>query len=329
MCQKLIFAALIITSAAFVLGLLLSLLKYTNIANLLDSRTIYYSTDVTLLVHRSFDLRYYDEVNVTITPQTNKQYLYNVFLCQVTCDEDKILTTLDINFPGRIDASNGDQTRDYIRFPDHEYPKVPGLFMLERSQISFKFTPVGATSFPNSTVNLYVFTDVTDCTDFRNGNDVEVPRRLLLTQEGGFKDTFTATTNDYICIIAEIPEGTIFNYTAIGSVLQYHNSSHLADSRLCETNQSIALETPSHDRGRTLTLKLSRPLRRTSSPTSQPSCVLIVVRDVDAPAYSVFETESVIFGTSSNVGVISLSVCAFLFLCMAGVFMLACAYVSC
>lgn len=290
---------------------------------------IYYSENVTLLVG-DFDIRYYDEVNVSITPTTRKkEYSYNVLLCQVACDEDNISTTLAINFPGRIDAVNGHQTKDYVRFPGFQYPTIPGLFVLVRSNICFSFTHVGGTLFPNSTVNLFVFTNVDECTDFINGViNPSPPPTKSLTQQEGFTYNFTTTADNYICIIVEIPENTIFNYTAYGTVVQYQTLSYLAGKSLCETNNSLILETTGDSIRRDLSLKLSRPLGRTSALTTQPTCVLLVVSDINSRAYNTFETTATIFRTNTNVGVISLSAFAFIFLSVAVTFILICVYVS-
>ena len=311
----------VVTSAAFVISLLLSLIKFTNLANLQNSRTIYYSIAVTLLMGVVFDLRYYDEISVTITPQADLQRHFGVSLCQTTCNDDNIVSTLDLNFSGAIEASRNRSQKGSIDFPDHEFPKYPGLFMLEKSEIRLSFVHVRGTLFSNSTVSLYVFTDVTDCTEFNNGNEADsLPTTQRLTQKEGFEYTFTAPTNDFVCIIAEIPGRTVFNYTVTGRVLQFHNLSRLADDGLCEANKSTIIESPGD--GKTLTLNLRRPFGRTSAPTTQQTCVLLVVSDINSPAYSVFETDSVIFGTNSNIGVVSLSVCPFLFI--AGVMSLVC-----
>lgn len=282
---------------------------------------------VTLLVGVVFDLRYYDEVNVTITPLADQQRYFNVFLCQSTCSDNDIVTTLNLDFPGMIEASRNRSQRDYIDFPDHEFPKVPGLFMLEKSEIRLNFIHVNGMLFPNSTVNLYFFTEVTDCRDFNNGNKVKsLPTTQRLTQEQGFEGTFTAPTSDFICIVAEIPGRTVFNYTVTGRVLQYHNLSRLANDGLCRNNKSTDIESPGD--GKNLTLNLRRPFGRTSAATSQRTCLLLVVSDIDSPAYSVFETTSTIHGTNANIGVVSLSVCALMFFII-GVLSLVCVLCVC
>lgn len=320
------FTVAIITLAAFVFGLLLSMVKYANIANLLNNRTVYYSANVTLSVNRPFDLRYYDKVNIHIVPQTTEHYSYNACLCQVPCDADEISTTLTMDFRGSTVDFN---SLEFVMFPGLEHPRVPGLFMLKGSRIGFAFTRVDGTIYPNSIVKLYVFTDVDDCREFRNRNKVHPPQTMqILTQQENFKYDFIASTNDYVCIVIETPVNTIFNYTAKGIVLQYHNLAYLSNKSLCETNSSATFETPSLQ-GTTISLPLRRPLRRSSAPSPQHTCVLIIVTDNDSPVYSVFETKTIVFGANTNLGVISLAVFAFLFLLFAVILLLVCVYVSC
>lgn len=321
------FIAAIITLTLFILGLLLSMVKYANIADLLSDRTIYYSTNVTILVNTAFDVRYYSTVNIHIMPQATQQYSYNAFLCQVPCTNE-IVTTVPIDFPGTVSTIDFNGL-DFVRFPGLDHPRIPGKFMLKRSGIKLTFTHIDGDVFPNSTVTLSVFTNVDDCMCFRNRNPVKNPplTTKVLTQRENFEYDFVATTNDYICIVIEIPVHTIFNYSAKGSISQYHDLPYLSDRSVCESITSTTFETPS-EQGTTISLPLSRPFSRTSAWSPQHSCVLIMVTDNDSPVYSVFETNSTVFGTNLNVGVVFLAVSVFVLLLIALILLFVCVYTS-
>jgi hypothetical protein len=279
---------------------------------------------VTVPVNDGIDRRYYDGIRVTIRPQTIESFEYDMSLCQTACDT---FTTLTLNFTDTV--SDPWPSRQYLQFPNHSYPKLPGIFVLEGSEITFAFTHINGTLFRNSTVTLYMFTNVDDCRLFRDGNEATPLSTINLTQREGFGYTFTANRSDYICIVIVIPDGTFFNYTTTGSLLQFHNLSKLILERLCENMESTTVDTGTPDEVKALTLTLKRPLSTASATSSQLTCVLLVVSDINAPTFVVLNTTSVTFWTNKNVGVVSLCVCALVCLILpAGFFLLACVYVS-
>lgn len=280
-----------------VVGFLLSFIKFVNIIDLEHLRTVYFNGNVTVLASHVFDLRFYGEFKYRITPHTSEIETYEAFVCQTKCDGN-IQTMLPMFFNGEVNTEV--DTLCYLRFPGLDYPKIPALFMLEGSTVGFSFTPILDTP-SNSTVSLHIFYSANNCMKFNNGDESISPNITLpLTQTGGFMGTFNSTTDDFVCVIVELMEGSTYNFTVNATVRQYQNFSYLNDHNLCDLSIRKQFKT---DEVGSINQTLYRPSKAIRAVHPQPTCLLISFHG--APFGSDLATSSVVFGTAINIGMIS------------------------
>ncbi len=191
---------------------LLSLPAVINVNPIKGMRRIYYNGEVTYLIGKIFDLRYFEKVNITTIPKDNFDSVsYNITVCQTSCtNKESVTTMLNLNFTRQV---NTRYKQDSIRFPGFSCCRVkPSPFGLRGSQLNFSFIPLNS-SFESSVVTLSYFTDVNKCTEFGEGSEDSVAMTIKLNVSNGFNHNFVSRTDDNLCFIIELERGTEFNYT--------------------------------------------------------------------------------------------------------------------
>ena len=304
-------------------GCFLSLIKFADIENLESTRPVFFNGPVTLMVGGQFDLRYYSIVAINMTTNTTMESNYTAQLCQSVCDAGIIERTIPLDYSEELDASGAFSSRCYLPIPGFSYPSIPTIFMLKGSSMQFNFAPILDTP-PNLTVSLHIFTDVRKCMRFNNHREGVLPHRVLnLTQSGGFSGMYNSTTDDYVCVVVQLPNNQAhYNFTVNATVHQYQNMSYLLGEGLCNKTKSQYFLTPRREGMPPfrLDLKLSRPFSAASSSSPHATCLLISFQE--AVNGSVIELSSTIFGTTENLGLILVSVVGVVALVGAGVMLM-------
>ena len=146
---------------------LLSLLLFTALVLVYATRSdipykndlSYISDEVSLLVVKPFDLRYYNRLELNL----DSDGLENAYvsLCQINCpqtaaEDDELVMTKDINF--RCTRSIPDMTsRDYFYCDKDNNPQLPNLFVLKGSVIELQLeaVPTNGDRVPNIALNWF------------------------------------------------------------------------------------------------------------------------------------------------------------------------------
>lgn len=294
-------------------SVLLLLIKYANISDLNHSRTVYFNGDHTLLVGEAFEIQFYDEFSIFLSPtgaNSGTGAAYNVSVCQTECDDSNNKMTREFHFSETKEATS---RRQYIYYPGFQHPSVPSLFLLSGSVVNFSFR-----FQDNSTIFLHKFTNVFECREFYFSDDnTTIPDETWkLTQNNNYEYFFRPKKDGYLCVVSEL-EQLNYSYSVNASIVQYQNVSTLKDNHLCElSNKGIYY--PERKDG----YRLMKKLRR-SFTASQNTCIFITISD--APTnhpYSRFNMTSTILGTNSNYVVITVSALASLAFACACIFIL-------
>lgn len=283
--------------------------KFTLLQDLKGNRTVYYNGGkVTMALGDPFSSANYRGVGVEVAPNKSHpdySYSYDILACQVSCEQETITTTAqDINFTDVIRHDYNGDNRDYIRFPGFTTRhQVPGPFMLEGSSIEVSLvSPVELLDNATFVVALHLYTNVTECYLFYMTIPGELAIVLHLNQSNEFRTRYTTASDDFLCIVSETENGTVFNYSVLGTARQYRNLSDLVERGLCLESGRDAFHTGSEPTNGTVRLELSGS--RFTRP--QQTCVLAEISSASgAPA--TLDVFSTVYGTWQNIGVFSLS----------------------
>lgn len=299
-CTKFLLVLTIILLPLLLLALLLPITRFTPITNLSHNQSVYFTENVTFLLDKSFDTQFYKAVSTRITSNSSAEINYNVLLCQATCtDDNEIIRVHSINFTGTVGA--GYDNKSFVKFPETTLYPISASFMLEGSELTMSFIKDKGNITASAEIYVSIFTNVINCRDYDNGNDRSPQIKQKVTQVEGFQYNYTAMTNDYVCIVVEVPQDTVFNYTVHATLRQYYNLTQLQNEGVCVANTSLKFNTttPAMEK-----FSLLRPYLKV---TGRPTCVLITVTGTE---YSIFSISSVVYGTSANIGVFALTISA-------------------
>lgn len=305
-CGKMILAVLAAVSLLLTTGLLLSLIKHTNIGDLSNNKTFYHNNqDVTLLIGEVFDLKNYDRFQISLT---SKIFDFNVTVCQDQCsDMSHILNTVTLKYSNTINITRNRRLR-YIMVNNTAGNITPSLYMLEGSEVTFIMEPQDLED--PSEVTLNIFTDVAQCETFKENYTVVSSSyyiALSLNASNDFVASHVTLSDDYICVVAKFIDYTTYRYSVNGSVYQYFDVSYLTSQNLCAYNSSLTQT----DGMAKISKSLDRPLALIVSPGVQHTCVLVTISSYSCQyGKCYFDINWSIFATLKNLGVISTSVAA-------------------
>lgn len=290
-------------------GLLLSLIKQTSTSDIINtSKTIYYNgEDITMLMGRVFDLRYYDKFETSLISRAEafEEYLGYASVCQAQCSRDEgmahVLNAITLDqFEAINITESSPNNHSYIKLIDTT-DDTPSLYLLKGSIVSFKLE---LSLLANSSeVELNIFSNVLDCEGFYlYALSYKVYKTITLSTMNNYTSSLIMTTDDYICVVAKFPDYDIYPFSVKGSVHQYHDISYLSSQNLCAFNDSLARDVDGVNAK--IMKSLDRPLKSLFSPIKQEVCLLITIRSACAYTTCDFGLKWSISATFFNPGVI-------------------------
>lgn len=296
--MKITLAVLAVATLFLAAAILLSLIKLIN-TDLSSNRTFYHDQDVTLLTAGVFDIRNYDRVSISL----RSKFDFNVTVCQAHCSEMSHLKySVPLNYTSTVNITRPFSRREYIRMTN---TSTGSLYMLKNSKVTFTVEIQGSEN--SSGVTLNIFSDVRGCDDFKDCPDCSsgVPHKTLtLNVSNSFAATHTvvAGTDEYICVVAEFMDYTVYTYSVDGLIYQYYNVSYLANQGLCVFNDSLT--THSGEVSLSWDHALERPLSSAIAINKQLTCLLVTLSSSSCPCLSNM-LSWIIFATLKTPGVIA------------------------
>ena len=274
-------------------------LVYATRSDIPHMRKLQYTADeVSVLVRDTFDLRYYDRLELNLTSDDNRRifgdiivpYIFNASLCQINCpdtavEDEQLVTTVPINYTRSfVDM----KPRKFVRFNNDVGGHTPNIFVVKESEIEFWFEAVAAQrgssdGEPNITLNW--FCDLSQCRDFQDtvGTGPDSTTHLQLRDSGPVFRSYSnfsvgSEKREYVCVVVELSPGFNYTYTVRGMARQFRSATSLhndINTRCVQYNSSrLSLES-------NVEFTLKRPLKSKSSTESQKTCVLVTLKKVE------------------------------------------------
>ena len=300
-CVKVTLAVLAVITLLLTAAILLSLIRLINITDLNNNMTFYHSQDVTLLTGGVFDLRNYDRVNIYL----RSKFDFNVTVCQAHCSKmSHLMNSVTLYYNDTVNITQRYPSRRYMKMID---TKTGSLYMLKGSEVTFMMELQGSEN--SSGVTLYIFNDVRFCDDFFD-NPSQIHRNfyntvsLNISNNIAASHTVVAVADDYICVVAEFVDYTVYRYSVNGSVYQYYNVSYLANQDLCAFNDPLTTQNDDSELSFSLDHSLERPLSSVVAPNKQQTCILVTISSSLCPCRTNVMSWT-IFATLKTPGVIA------------------------
>lgn len=327
---KVTLAVLMVITILLAAGLLLSLIKQSNIKDIHgNNETLYHNTqDVTLLLGGEIDLRYYDNFNISLTSES--RFGFSATVCQVQCSP-QIINPLHLDYTDTINITDLQYCRNYIKFVSEDNNVfVPSHYILKGSEVKFVFELKDVTNL--SEVILNIFTDVRDCQNFKGSPSSEKAhsKSHSLNNVNNFTAFHHTESDGYICVVADSLANTssYYTYSVTGLVSQYYDVFSLANQNLCAKTINFNDSLVQHKDVLKIGNSLDRPSALLVSPSDQRTCLLATVSSSCRYSTCYFIMNWLIFATLENPGVIATSaigaVLFIVFLVLLGVFMFMC-----
>lgn len=306
---KIVLAIAAVLALLLVTGLLLSLIKHTNIRNLAvtDKRLYHNGQTLTVLMGEVFDLKNYNRYEVSVVSPPIIRFHFNATVCQAQCSPGKqdVINPIDLDYSGMLNISS-DLPREYLQFSNEPSEYTPSLYMLKESKTVFKFEKLNVTA-----IDLNIFNNTELCELFFFSPHLVPTEKYelqTLSVVNNFTVTYTTESDAYICIVATLLEEGVYHYSVKGLVSQYHSVSYLIGRDMCKQNYSLIRN--SDGNSAELQQSISRPSDSLVSLQAQRMCILVTVEGYCKRTNCGFNVTGSIFGTKSNPSVITTSVAA-------------------